>query len=168
MWVPLHNPVLAVIERIDPAATRAFNPPGEDSKGYDDLFQQPTYYVDATGARKSSTQVVEQKVLAQVEMDRERMKRMVPAGDMPIFDFALVLHVRDLRRRALLNTDGTCKIKVGDRVSKLVHPRRPTEVVATYSGTEACWIVEVRSASYGFAGRRDLFLLFIGKKTEPA
>jgi hypothetical protein len=167
MWVPLHNPVIAVFASIDPTATRAFNPPGEDASGYDDVFQQPSYYVDASGARHSATQTVERRALAQVEVDRERLKRMIPAGDMPIFDMGLVLHVHDLARRGLINADGTCVIKVGDRLRQLLHPRRPTTVLDTFTGNEACWIVEVRSASWGFTGRRDLFVLFIGKQTEP-
>ena len=168
MWVPLHNPILLLVNATDPSATRALNPPGEDTKGFDDLYRQPVYYRNpTTGARLSTVQTVERRFLAQVEVDQERLKRMMGAGDMPMFDVAFVAHVRDLKRRGYMNTDGTPTIKREDRPIKAVHPIRTSEVLDEWTGANAIWIDEVRSASWGFTGRRDLFVFFCTKKTEP-
>jgi len=167
MWVPLHNPVMAIVDAVDSAATRTFDPPGEDTGGFDDLLEQPAVYRDpGTGERRTAIQTTERKFLAQVEMDLEALKRMTEAGDIPDFDLVLVAHVRDLKRRGYVNADGSCVIQVGDRVRELQHPRR-SEIMDRFEGNHTLWIDEVRSASWGFSGRRDLFLFFCTKKTEP-
>jgi len=167
MWVPLHNPVLVIVDAVDAAATRAFDPPGEDPGGFDDLLKQPSAYRDpVSGERRDAVQTVERQFLAQIEMDLEAIKRMTASGDIPDFDMVLVAHVRDLTRRGYVNADGSCTIQIGDRVREFQHPRR-AEVMDRFDGNHTVWIDEVRSASWGFSGRRDLFLFFCTKKTEP-
>lgn len=168
MWVPLHNAVLVEAAHVDPAATRAVDPPGEDSAGYDDLFKQAVPYRDSSsGDRETTVQTITVYFLAQVEMDLDRLKRMTEAGDIPAYDLGLVAHVKDLKRRGLMGTDGRPTIQIGDRVRKLLHPRRTTEVLEAFLKPVEVWIEEIRSASWGFSGRRDLFVFFCTKKTEP-
>lgn len=167
MRVPLHNPVLAIVDAVDAAATRAADPPGEDSAGFDDLLNQPSVYRDpSTGDRETAVVTRERRFLAQVEMDLEALKRMTAAGDMPDYELVLVAHVHDLSRRGYMNTDGTTTIQIGDRVRELRHPRR-SKVLDTFEGNKAIWIDEIRSGSWGFSGLRDLMLFFCVKKTEP-
>lgn len=171
MYVPLHNPVLVVAACIQAAATRVNDPPGELSSGWRDQYRQPAMYQDpTTGERTSAVQFVERRFKAQVETNREALKRMTLAGDMPDFEIALVGHARDLKTRGLMcSINYLPKVRVGDRVRRLVNPRRPSQVIESWDeGTgRELWIDEVRAASWGFTGLRDLFVFFCIKKEQP-
>lgn len=165
MRVRLLNPVLITVESINPTTTRAEDPPGPDTEGYDDDFREPVAYFDPADAeRKVTTQTTTRQFHAQVEVDREHLARYEPTGDFPEFDVVLVASIRDLTQRGYMNADGSPVIQIGDRPTKAVS-RKNGKVQATWPDLV---IDEWRHASWGFGDGRDLILFLCKKGEEPS
>jgi hypothetical protein len=163
----LLRPVLVEVSQTYAAGTRKFNPPGPDSSGYDDVWREPVLYIDPTTSQRKDSRITNKTnytFLAQVEVNREHVKRYDAAGDFPDFDILLVASVRDLVRRGYMETDGRPKIQVGDRVLTAKN-KRTAAVQATWTDL---WIVEWRHASWGFGAGRDLVLFICQKREQPA
>jgi len=142
--VPLLFPVTAVIHRLDLATTRAVDPPGAPTAGYDDILREPVGY-DQAGVRTSPRrELAAVRVPCQVEMRTYEELRMIFTGNDPVGTTVLVLHRKDLSRLSLLSsTTGNCLLKAEDRISRLEQRGRviltPQKPLFIYAVLPASW-----------------------------
>lgn len=171
--VPLVNPqIQAVFHRLDVAATRAVDPPGARTAGYDEDLNEPIEYTDAgsglrTSARREMAAV---RVPCQVENYSDDRLRQAFGGDAAISNMALVLHRRDLARLSLLDANNNCLLQPSDRVSVLERLRQPGQVVQTLGPSgQGLFVHEVRGASYGMGPTGyDLHVVFLRERAQAA
>lgn len=162
------QPSDAVIYRLDTASTRADNPPGAATSGYDDAFREPVAY-DTTQGASVAARVVDRKEFApirvpcQVETANFDLLRESYQGNLQQGEFALVFAVQDLQFLNLIDP-GTNKpiFAVGDRVSSIEKHNLPGVLSVPLSG-EGYFFREVYPASWGF---NDTYNLWIGVITS--
>ena len=118
--IPLVFPVVAVIARLDPTATRA-DPPGAQTVGYEDAFGEPA--VLPSDDRVGTSARVEQATVSvpcQFEDGTYDKQDMHAAGDSPDSRVVLVMHRDDLAELDLISaTTGDALITKGDRLVRL-------------------------------------------------
>lgn len=154
----------AVIYRLDVASTRADDPPGAATSGYNDAFREPVVY-DTTQGASISSRVVDRKeftpirVPCQVETSNFDLLRESYQGNLQQGEFALVFAVQDLQFLNLLDpTTNKPIFKVGDRVSAIEKHNLPGVLSVPMSG-DGMFFREVYPASWGF---NDTYNLWIG------
>jgi hypothetical protein len=144
--VPLISPIEAVIYRLDIQATWKEDPPGtQEDTGYDYLFREPV--VSRTSGVRTVTRVEMSpvRVPAQVETLSYQQLQATFGGDNPATDMAFVLHRKHLEELGLLDTDGNCVFKPGDRIDSIEKNGR---TVNTFK--KQLFVYEVRPRSWGF------------------
>jgi hypothetical protein len=143
---------VAVIHRLDIAATRTFDPVGEDTSGYDSTFREPIAYDDpVTDTRKSSRRerpIV--RIPCQVENLTEERLRELRIGDASVSSIMLVFHRKDLGNLGLLDENQEVVIKKGDRVSALEQYGAPVGTVSKRFADPGLFIHEIQGRSFGF------------------
>ncbi len=172
--VPLLLSVVdAVINRIDIDATRAVDPPGAESSGYDDAFREPVVYDEEHGASVQERVVVREELPAitvpcQVETQLFDNLAQAYQGNLQQGEMALVFHVKDLTTLGLIDvTTNKPLISVGDRVSALHKHNMPT-IVALAISQEGMFIREVFPASWGFGDSYDLWIAVITNRDKAS
>lgn len=163
------NRVVAVIHRLDVAATRAFAPPGRPS-GYSSAFRSPVQYDDATsGARSSSRrESAPVRVPCQMESRSFEQLRKELGGDVPASAVVLVCHRKDLARLALIDVaTKRVSIRKGDRVSAVERFGSPVGTAALPLAGEGLYIFHVLPAGFGLGpDGYDLELLYCHERPE--
>ena len=159
--------VAAIIHRLDVATTRAVDPPGAGTTGYDEDFREPVVYDAGTVRTDSRTELPAVRVPCQTEVLNEDRLRQAFSGAVPSSNLVIVLHRRDLERQGLL--DATTRepiIRVNDRVSTLERIGFPGRVVRQLGpGGAGLFVFEVRGASWGFGPEgHDLELLYLNDR----
>ncbi len=161
----------AVIHRIDPVATRAVDPPGAATTGFDDAFREPEAYdttqgssiVDRTTTRTEKTTI---RIPCQVETSFFDQLSQAYQGNLQKGELALVFHKADLELLGLLNsTDDRPQLNTGDRVSALEKHNLPG-VNAIALSQEGMFIREVFPASWGFGDSFDLWIAIITSRDK--
>jgi hypothetical protein len=170
--VPLLLEVVdAVVHRLDITATRALNPVGPASSGYDDIFREPVVTDTTAGAsvsgRVSSRQ--EQtaiRVPCQVETTLFEELRQAFTGNLSQTRMALVFHRQDLANLGLLDVvTNNILLKKGDRVSQL--ERRSLAIPVLVFQAPGLFVTEVYPASWGFGpDGHDLHLCILERRDE--
>lgn len=164
---------VAVIYRLDIPATRGINPPGEDTIGFDDEFNEPIVRdnSETTPNTRASTrqEMAAVYVPCQVEMLRYEDLRQLAVGDAPVTDMALVFHRRDLQRLGLLSATKDVILKKGDRIGSLEKDGSPVGTTIKTFSDPGLYIYEVRPRSWGFGpDGYDLELALTTKRREGA
>lgn len=144
--VPLISPVDAVVYRLDIQATWAVNPPGaEHAAGYDPVTEEPIIYRSAGVRVEPRQEMAAVRIPCQVETARFEELNMTFGGNDPVTNQVFVFHRRDLSRLSLLDSNGNCLLKAGDRIASLEKNGR---TVKTYS--EKLYIYRIDMGSQGF------------------
>lgn len=161
---------LAVVHRLNPAATASLQPASQPS-GYDKDFHEPITY-DAvrqgkTVRENARSELPPIRVPCQVEMNRFERLAQTPPGDVPQTAVQLVFHRADLRRMKLIDkTTKKLLLKVNDRISAIESFRKPG-VPSVYLDPPGLYIVELQPASFGFGiDGTDLFLVFLADREK--
>ena len=168
--VPLVNPqIRAVFHRLDPAGTRAVNPPGAGTAGYDDDLNEPLVYDAPVGGARTDarTELAAVRVPCQVENYTEDRLRQAVGGDASLSNMVLVLHRRALSQLGLLDANQDIVLHTNDRVSTL--ERISDGVVVQTLGPEGqgLYVHEVRGASYGMGTTGyNLHLVFLRNRPQ--
>lgn len=172
----IHVPLLlqnpdAIIYRLDITATRALDPPGAATSGYDDAFREPiasdttqgSSIADRTVARVELAPV---RVPCQVETDMSDSLHQAFQGNLQRGEYCLVFSVMDLTVLGLIDsTTGKPKFGIGDRVSALErHNLAGSNLVELPQ--EGLFFREVRPASWGFGDGCDLWLGIITSRDK--
>ncbi len=165
---------VAIVHRLDISGTRTFDPPGEDTSGYDETANEPVFYDDPVAPpgdqRTSSRQeLASVRIPCQVENLTEERLRQMGIGDAGISNIALVFHRRDLKVLGLLDVDQEILIKKGDRVSHLEEFGVPPGKVIKRLGDnkEGLFVEEVRGRSWGFGpSGYDLEIIMLKDRRE--
>ncbi len=153
----LINPGLVEIARIDPAATRALNPPGPATSGFDEDFKEPEIAAPEEGEQlgELQTQLQEPIMLpAQQEVDTFEDQSQVLLGSAPSTVIVLVFHFRDLEEAGLVNADGTPKLNVGDRLLAMYTARGV--LVQQFKDPPGVYARMVLPYGVGIGGERNL------------
>lgn len=142
---------IAVIYPLDVTGTRAHDPVGPDTSGYDEILREPIVYNDVGGSRVDSRQELPPiRIPCQVEnMTDEQLKEEV-SGDVPVSNMILIFHRADLERLSLLDSNRNVIIKKGDRVSSFERYGAPIGTVVKTLTEPGLYIHEMRSRSFGF------------------
>lgn len=120
MYVPLINPVQAVISRLDTQTTWAQEPPGK-LEGYDDIFRESIPQDDGTLDSRIYMDPV--RVPVQVETQSYEELRAEVGGDAPVSNVVLVAHRKGLQDLGLLDSvTGRPLLKKGDRIDWIEAP----------------------------------------------
>jgi len=164
--IPLVNVLSAIaLERLDIAATRATDPPGDPTEGYHPELRAPYPYNDvATGARADTRQYLTAiRVPCQVEvMSWERLAKEF-AGDAPDVNTVFVAHHMHLTTLGLLESNGNCLIKKWDKITAIEKNGIPGSVSRPLP--RPLYIFEVRPAGWGLGPLgHDLQLLFVTER----
>jgi len=154
----------AVIFRLSTNETRADNPPGIATSGYDDAFREPVVY-DTTQGASIGDRVVDRieldpiRVPCQVETTLFESLAMAYQGNLQQGEMALVFDISTLQ---LLNLMDTCSNKpifgVGDRVSAIEKHNLVGVNAVSFSGP-GMYFKEMFPASWGF---NDSYNLWVG------
>jgi len=136
--VPLIFPVTVVIVRLDPEATWA-------AQGYDSIYEEAKPLQDATLLTDGLVYLPEVKLPCQFEVKTNAELKMVTGGDAPFSRWVFVLHRKDLRSRGLLDSDGTCSLKKGDRIVRVEKGGR-----VVFTPKQDLYIYRIDPASQGF------------------
>lgn len=146
--VPLLNPVEAIWHELDIAASRAVDPDGAPTTGFDPDYHEP-YRWDKSDNTLGDSRVYRTEVLVpcQVEIKSFEEVNQEYHGDTPITNIVLVFHRQDLRDLGLLNVDGRPKIKTGDKITGF---KQDGVAVGPVLKDGPLYIVELRPASWGF------------------
>lgn len=158
------QPSVAVIYRIDTATTRAIDPPGAATSGYNDAFREPVAFDTTEGASIADREIARVefapiRVPCQVEVANFDLLKESYQGDLQQGEFALVFAVQDLQLLNLIDpTTNKPIFKVGDRVSAIEKLNLPGILAVPLSG-EGMHLREVFPASWGF---NDTYNLWIG------
>lgn len=166
MRIPLVNVLSAIVlDRLDITATRAENPPGDPATGYHPELQAPYPYKDpVTGVLSDTRQYMAAvRVPCQVEvMSWERLAKEF-AGDAPDVNTVFVLHHMHLTTLGLLEANGNCLIKKGDRISAIEKNGIPGTVSRPLP--RPFYVFEVRPAGWGLGPLgHDLQLLYVTER----
>ena len=170
--VPLLLEVVdAVIHQLDHAATRAFDPVGPATSGYDDIFREPVVTDTIAGAsvagRTSSRQEKAAiRVPCQVETTQFEELQQAFTGDLPQSRMTLVFHREDLLNLGLLDTvTKNILIKKGDRISGL-EKRSLGVSVLKFQGV-GMFVREIFPGSWGFGpDGHDLHMCILEQRDE--
>jgi len=160
MRVPLIKPVGVVIARLDFEATRAVDPPGAPTQGYNRVLREPVVYTSPTTGKPTSAreEMLEIKVPCQVEVQSFERLRTNFGGETPDSNVVFVLHHRDLTRLGLLDSSGKCILKKMDRIVR-VEKKLTTQVVMSWDSP--LYVLECRPGSNGFGpSGHDLEILY--------
>lgn len=157
MFAPrLIHPVVAVLHRLDPAATWAVDPPGPPDSGFDPDFKEYAIYDDPgrTSARRERSPI---EVRCQVEQESYETLVATFGGDSPVTDTVLVARTKELRAAGLIGSDGELDIPKGSRVSSILDPVTRQKVVKDFSDM---YVFEARPRSWGYRDRMNLYVLY--------
>jgi hypothetical protein len=157
-----------VIHPLDLGATRAVDPTGEETAGYDDVLNEPVVYTTTTNervsARRESAQI---RIPCQVEDLTDKQLNQMATGDDPITNIAFVLHRKDLEELRLLDNNGDILIKKGDRIEKLEEYGAPIGTTIKTFLSPGLYVHEVRSKSWGFGPTGyDLEIVYTSRRQE--
>lgn len=169
--VPLLEPSAIVLHRLDTRGTRAVDPPGAATVGYDADMREPIPYEDAgDGSVKSTVRYLKPiRVPCQVEIKTFEEVRQQFMGDAPILNMIFVLHRKCLLKLDLLVVDQDCprggapKIKTNDKITAV--EKNGHEGYVTQPFKEPLYIVQVQPASWGMGpDGHDLLLAFVNNR----
>lgn len=172
----IHVPLLlqnpdAVIHRLDIAATRALDPPGAATTGYEDAFREPVVSDTAEGSSIADRTVARVelapvRVPCQVETDMSDALHQSFQGNLQRGEYLLVFSVVDLNMLSLIDgSTGKPLFGIGDRVSALErHNITGSNLIALPQ--EGMFFREIRPASWGFGEGFDLWLGIITNRDK--
>jgi hypothetical protein len=144
--VPLISPIDAVVYRLDIQATWAVNPPGaEHSAGYDPVTEEPIIYRSAGVRVEPRQEMAAVRIPCQVETARADELNMIFGGNDPVAEHIFVFHRQDLASLSLIDANGNCLLKTGDRIGSLEKNGR---TVKTYQ--KKLYIYRIDMGSQGF------------------
>ena len=153
----------AVIFRLDTASTRADDPPGIATSGYNDAFREPVVY-DTTQGASIADRVVDRveldpiRVPCQVETTLFDSLAMAYQGNLQQGEMALVFALQDLQLLNLIDPDtGHPLFGIGDRVQALEQHNLPGVTAVKLSG-DGMYFKEVFPASWGFNNNFNLWV----------
>jgi len=158
---------VAVLHRLDVAATRAYDPPGVPTTGYDPDFSEPVVY-DASNVRTSARrELTAVRVPCQVETPRFEELQQAGAGIIANTSLILVVSRFDLERLSLLDpTTRAPLIRKSDRVSA-IERYGVTGQSQQPLADDGLYVLEVRPASWGFGTEgHDLELVFLAERAN--
>lgn len=145
------QPSIAVIHRLDTEATRLDNPDGEPDSGYDDTFREPMVYDKAKERVTSRKESAAIRIPCQVEIATEEQLRELHTGDDPVSNMIFVFHRAVLEQHGLLDIDTRdVLLKKGDRISAIEKFGAPVGTVVKKITGDGLYVVQMRSASFGF------------------
>lgn len=153
----------AVIYRLDTVSTRAANPPGAATGGYDDAFREPVVFDTTQGSSITDRQIervefAPVRAPCQVETTNFNLLKESYQGDLQQGEFALVFAVQDLKFLNLIDPSTNKPIfGIGDRVSAIEKINLPGVLSVPLDGS--MYFREVFPASWGF---NDTYNLWIG------
>lgn len=147
MRVPLIFPTEVTIYRLDIPSTWGVDPPGDDDAGYDPILREPILYDDATTSARTSPrqEMAAVSVPCQPENATVEDLQVVTTGNDPLTNEIFVLHRQNLKTLGLLDSDGNCVLKYGDRIASLTKKGR---TVRTWR--KPLYIAMVLPRSHGF------------------
>lgn len=163
---PLLYPSAIAVDRLDITSTRAVNPTGTPSVGYDPDFREP-YSYETTGNEAVDTvrYLPTIRIPCQVEVKTFEKVRQEFGGDAPITELTFVLHNSNLVRMGLSIAGCGCDasssemLKTNDKIIAIEQNGRPGRVVQTFK--EDLFIYEIRPGSWGFGPTgQDLQIIY--------
>lgn len=159
--VPLLNPILAVIERLDITSTWTQDPPGSASIGMHRVFREPEAYEESGEITDTRQYLTAVEVPCQFEVMTYEERQQTWGGDAPDSEIVLVLHRRDLARLSLIDVStGNCILKTGDKITSF---KKRSKTVLT---PDALYIFKIIPASEGM-GPDGYDLHLVGTTNRP-
>lgn len=167
----LLQPSIAVIHRLDVAATRNANPPGESYSGYDETLLESVVYdqnENSPDIRKDARkELAPIRIPCQIETLTDETLRELAVGDAPVTDIYFVFHRKDLENLGLLDENRDVIIKKGDRISHLERYGAAVGTITKTFSDPGLYIYEMRSKSWGFGpDGYDLEIALTTKRRE--
>jgi len=141
----LINKFVAVIRRLDTEATSLVV-----GGGYDDEFDAVVPVNDGTQLGASSRREMAELRLP-VQLDRKSWgeQRMARGGRQVNADIVLTFHWPDLENGGLVDADGECVLKKGDRIAKIETVKGDVE--ATFDYPPGMFVTDFERAGHGLA-----------------
>jgi hypothetical protein len=160
-------PFLAELAQLDTAATAA-DPDGAGplAAGYDPIFRSPVVRTDGTGARVSSRAEVLVQLPTSIDDKAQEQLRMMATGNAPGRRLVLTFHFRDLERRGLVDTNGDAKIRVNDRLVRIL--TRDGQLVQLFGNPPGVFVTELNPLSYGLGRKRNLLDVTLEDREQTA
>jgi hypothetical protein len=127
--------------------------------GFDPIFREPIKLPTSTGQGPGRTARAEHPLIrvdAQIESGTFDKLRAFFGGNSPDSRIAIVVHYRSLEAAGMIDTDGTAKIRIGDRLNA-IYDRSGNLVQAI---TNQLFVVEAQPDSYGIGQSRNLLIVF--------
>jgi len=158
---------IAVIHRLDPTATRSFDPPGEPTSGYDPEFDEPVVYDSGTSRLSARHELPLVRVPCQVETPTFEHLQQFGPGIVENTALVIVTHRQDLQLLSLIDpATRACLIKKSDRVSAIERYGFPG-VVQQPLAEDGLYVFEIRPGSWGFGPEgHDLEIIFLEDRAK--
>ena len=161
----------AVVYRLSTSETRADNPPGAATSGYDDAFREPVVY-DTTQGASIGDRVVDRieldpiRIPCQVETTLFESLAMAYQGNLQQGEMALVFDISTLQLLGLIDSNsGKPVFGVGDRVSAIEKHNMPGVNSVAFAG-DGMYFKEVFPASWGFNESYNLWVGIIVSRNK--
>lgn len=167
--VPLLWPIDVVIHRLDIQATWAVDPAGTPDKGYDPILREPIIVHSDAAEREREVTRIEMppiRVPCQKESLKNEELNMAATGDDPLSEVRFVAHRSDLESLGLIESNGNCSLKKGDRIS---HCERRGTGVMVREWQKPLYIYRVDDGSDGFGyDNYDLHIIWTWHRPDAA
>lgn len=161
----------AVINRIDTSSTRAVDPPGAATSGYDDAFREPIVFDTQQGssiADRTSSRVEQAPIRVPCQVETTLFESLAQAyqGNLQQGEMAAIFHVKDLQLLNLIDTEtNKPNIGIGDRISTF-EKHNLIGVNAIQLADDGMYVREIYPASFGFGDSYDLWVCIITSRDK--
>jgi len=150
---------MAVVYRLDQAATWANDPPGSATTGFDPIFKEPRVSYEG-GYRRGDTlryDAAPIKIPCQLEFASWQQLNMTFGGDKRVTRNMFVFHRKTLAKMGLLDANMTCTLKPMDKIVRVEDIKGRTVL----QPDKDLFIYEIRPGSAGFGSTGyDLELVY--------
>ena len=148
----LIQPFVAHVFRLDTTATVV--------AGVDDRFRKPKLARPLGPDQPAQTTRRELAVLelqCQVEVGERGRRQQGPSGNVPDDRLVLVFHMRELEEKGLVDSSGSPKINVGDRLGAIY--KTDGTMVKTYPNPPGLYATKVSDEAFGLGRSRNLVIV---------
>ena len=157
-------PHVAVIGRIDTAATDAIDPPGPPTDGYDPIFSEPRAFGEEDARQVARAEIIT-RIPCQLEPDFLERVQALSNGQNMDGDAKIVLHFRNIEGQGLLDADNEPVFQKGDRLYEIRH-EDTNALINRVPDPPGLYLVSWFYA-YGLSGRdRNLMILGFNERRQ--
>lgn len=160
-------PFIVRIAQLDTVAMAADpDGAGPETSGYDIDFREPIGVAADATDRIGETLRIENFIecMAQIEPGQFEAMTQVLGGTQPDSEIQIVLHFKDLEERNLVDLDGVAKIRLNDRLDRIID--KCGNEVQVIRNPPGLFVTQVLPGGYGLGPRRNLLFVTLNERTR--